>query len=563
MNSSYGPILNAYPDSMGGRLEDIVRLLKKPELTNIFSGFYILPSLFNSDLDRGFSIIDYSLNESYASADDIEELRRMGIALTLDFVLNHASVLSPQFQDLLQNGLNSAYADFFIHWNTFWANHGKMTPEGYIQPDAEVIENMFFRKPGLPLLMVRMANGEEAPFWNTFYQEVIYPRPDAQDIMRATRLQYTAAHRLAQRIGRDLDAGIAPNALDFSGFEASRDILVEWLESRRKYLGQMDLNIQSPMVWAYYQDTLKMLADYGASIVRLDAFAYAPKEPGGRNFLNDPGTWELLDKVREIADPYALTLLPEIHANYAEKTYEKLAEKGYAVYDFFLPGLLIDAIERKTGAMIARWANEILEKKISAVNMLGCHDGIPLLDLEGLIPKEQIQYLVDAIVRRGGHVKNLHGQKNMYYQVNATYFSALGEDDRKMLLARAVQLFMPGRPQIWYLDLFAGKNDHAAVQRAGANGHREINRSNLSLAEVEKALENPLVQGQLSMLRFRNAFPAFHPNAQIAVEETGASQIRFIWSYADHRATLDADFAACTFFMQGKDADGKIHDVLS
>ena len=63
--------------------------------------------------------------------------------------------------------------------------------------------------------------------------------------------------------------------------------------------------------------------------------------------------------------------------------------------------------------------------------------------------------------------KNLHGQKNLYYQVNATYYSALGESDEKMLLARAIQMFMSGKPQIWYLDLFAGKNDHEAVQRAG------------------------------------------------------------------------------------------------
>ena len=37
------------------------------------------------------------------------------------------------------------------------------------------------------------------------------------------------------------------------------------------------------------------------------------------------------------------------------------------------------------------WAKEIVEKKISTVNMLGCHDGIPLLDLKGLLPKEEIE----------------------------------------------------------------------------------------------------------------------------------------------------------------------------
>mgnify|MGYP000444126537 CR=1 FL=1 len=43
--------------------------------------------------------------------------------------------------------------------------------------------------------------------------------------------------------------------------------------------------------------------------------------------------------------------------------------------------------------------------------MLGCHDGIPLLDLKGLIPEERIQQIIDTVVARGGYVKDLHGQK--------------------------------------------------------------------------------------------------------------------------------------------------------
>lgn len=120
---------------------------------------------------------------------------------------------------------------------------------------------------------------------------------------------------------------------------------------------------------------------------------------------------------------------------------------------------MIDAIENKRSSYLAAWAKELVEKDIKVVNMLGCHDGIPLLDLKGILPETDIQNLTDLIVTRGGLVKNLHGQKNMYYQVNATYFSALGESENKLLMARAIQLFMPGKPQIWYLDLFAGKND--------------------------------------------------------------------------------------------------------
>ena len=167
-----GPMLNAYPDSVGVRLSGLADLLEREELRGAFASLYILPSLYHSDLDRGFCVVDYDLNEDLAARDDLERLKALGVDLKLDFVLNHASVMSPQFQDLLEKGEQSAYRDFFIDWNKFWEGCGKMTGEGYIQPDPQFIRDMFFRKPGLPILMVRFPDGREVPYWNTFYQKV-------------------------------------------------------------------------------------------------------------------------------------------------------------------------------------------------------------------------------------------------------------------------------------------------------------------------------------------------------------------------------------------------------
>lgn len=477
------PMLNAYPDSMGGRLSDIVSILGKDDMKDTFGSFYILPSIYHSDLDRGFSVIDYNINEELADWKDLEALKKLGIDLKLDFILNHASAQSPQFIDIVQRGEQSEYKDFFINWNDFWNGYGSMTEDGYIKPEPEYLEKMFFRKPGLPILMVKFPDGKKVPYWNTFYQEEHYPL----------------------------------------------------------YLGQMDLNIKSPKVWNFYKDTLKKIASYGAEIVRLDAFAYAPKEPGAKNFLNEPGTWELLSRIQEIANPYKLTLLPEIHAAYEEQIYKKLSDKGYMTYDFFLPGLVIDAIENKRSNYLAAWAKELVEHDIKVVNMLGCHDGIPLLDLKGILPEADIQNLIDLIVARGGLVKNLHGQKNMYYQVNATYFSALGESEQKLLMARAIQLFMPGKPQIWYLDFFAGKNDHEAVKRAGASGHKEINRTNLTLIEVNDELNKEIVKKQIEIIRFRNTCRAFEEGAKIYIEEE-AGILRIIWNKDGFGAELTVDF---------------------
>ena len=142
-------MLNAYPDSIGRRLADTVELLKRPELKDAFSLFYILPTFFNSDLDRGFSVIDYNLNEELVSPEDLEELSKLGIQIKLDLVLNHLSVRSPQFQDLLKNGKDSPYRDFFIDWDEFWEDHGTAGPDGQVIPDKEHLEKLFMRKPSL------------------------------------------------------------------------------------------------------------------------------------------------------------------------------------------------------------------------------------------------------------------------------------------------------------------------------------------------------------------------------------------------------------------------------
>ena len=357
----------------------------------MFQSFYILPSIFNTDLDRGFSVIDYDLNETYASQNDLKDLNRLGIALKFDFVLNHSSVLSRQFQDILKNGENSKFKDFFIDWNKFWAGCGKMTNEGYIQPHPEYIKDMFFRKPGLPILMVRMPDGKEVPYWNTFYQEVKYTQVDVQDLIAVTDIQYVSAQKLAEVVNQAIGEGKKPSKIEFGRFARHRKSVIDLLESRRKYLGQMDLNIKSPLVWEFYEDTLKKLAGYGAEIVRLDAFAYAPKEPGSRNFLNDPGTWDLLEGVRKLADKYGLTFCPKSTPGTRRKSTRSWLEKGYMTYDFFLPGLIIDALERNTNEFLIKWIRDMREKDIRVVNMLGCHDGIPLLDLKGLLADEQIK----------------------------------------------------------------------------------------------------------------------------------------------------------------------------
>jgi sucrose phosphorylase len=255
-----------------------------------------------------------------------------------------------------------------------------------------------------------------------------------------------------------------------------------------------------------------------------------------------------------------LDLLPEIHAEYGLHLHDEIAQQGYTIYDFFMPGLILHTIEKKNGGALLTWAKKIISKEFKTVNMLGCHDGIPVLDLKGkevqgiykkgLLTDAEIDDIMDIVLSRGGQVKNLYGsdgKKISYYQINATYFSALGEDENKLLLARALQLFMPGIPQIWYLDLFAGKNDYDAVKRAGADGHKEINRTNLSIADVEERLQSKVVQEQLKMIKFRNSSTAF--SGSVVFDHDDEVTFSINWTNGQEKAILHVDLKNIRFNM--------------
>jgi sucrose phosphorylase len=563
-----GVMFNAYPDSIGERLADTVSILERPEFRGAFSLFYILPTFFNSDLDRGFSIIDYDINRDLVSPEDLEALRRLHIEFKLDLVLNHLSVRSPQFQDLLERGEESPYRDFFVDWNEFWRDHGTVGPDGNVIPDDAHLQKLFMRKPDLPVLKVNFPDGACKLYWNTFYQEVRFGEIAPHDFVGIEGIHPEDAHSIYEAVHQAVHSRGAPEEVDLGELSHYRDQVVSIVCGKREYLGQMDLNARSEKVWEFYDETLRKLKGYGARIIRLDAFAYLHKEPGEANFFNRPGTWHYLERLRDIAEKYDLIVFPEIHAEYGTGIHEEVAAQGFPIYDFFFPGLVIDALDQGSNEGLLRWLEDIAAKGLRTINMLGCHDGIPVLDLRGkqlngvyrpgLLPDSRIDAAMDRIIARGGRVKNLYGpdgKKIAYYQVNATFFSALGEDERKLLLARAIQMFMPGIPQVWYLDLFAGTNDYAAAERGGTAGHKEINRTNLSLADVDACLMLPVVQDQLELIRLRNLSPAFQ--GEMTVHADAPHRLHIAWRHPEATATLEADLARHTFTVWQGDATGE------
>jgi sucrose phosphorylase len=539
-NISNGVMLNVYPDSIGEKFSDTIAMLKMDEFKNVFSLLYVLPTFFNSDLDRGFSIIDYNINKDLVDTKDLQDLNELQMKLKFDIVLNHLSVASPQFKDLLQYGNKSKFKNFFINWNEFWKGNGVKNEDGIVIPKLEFLNKLFMRKSGLPILKVRFPDGTEQPYWNTFYQQITYNPIAEADLKKIKGLTEDQSLFVGAAINTAIKDNQDFRTIDFKECTPFKSDILQIVEQKRSYLGQMDVNAASPLVWDFYEETLKKLSGYGCTILRLDAFAYLHKQVGESNFFNKPGTWQYLERIKKIAQYNNLMLLPEIHAEYGLHLHDEVANKGYYIYDFFLPGLTIHTIENKTSKAILKWAKEIIAKGYKTVNMLGCHDGIPVLDLKGkkvngvynkgLLEDPEIESIMNTIIERGGRVKNLYdpsGNKISYYQINATFFSAIGEDEQKLLLARAIQMFMPGIPQVWYLDIFAGKNNYEAADNGGSAGHKEINRTTLTMQDIEQGLKTEVVNKQLEIIRLRNTSKAF--SGQIEIIDTVDSIINIKW----------------------------------
>ena len=557
-------MLNAYPDSIGQKLSDTISMLTMQEFKDVFSLFYVLPTFFNSDLDRGFSVIDYDLNTDLVSKEDLKNLQKLKIELKFDIVLNHLSVNSPQFKDLLLLGEKSKYKDFFINWNTFWEENGIKNNEDIVIPKEEFLNKLFMRKSGLPILKVPFPDGSEKPYWNTFYQEINYQKITISDLYSFQNLSNLKKEEICKKVNKAIENKEDFSTLSFDNNKGLKSDILKLIKTKKTLLGQMDVNAKSELVWDFYEETLSKVKSFGCKILRLDAFAYLHKEIGQTNFFNKPGTWNYLERINEIAKKNDLILLPEIHAEYGLELHDEVAKEGYQIYDFFLPGLMIHTIETSNSKALLTWAKEIINKGYKTVNMLGCHDGIPVLDLKGkevngtynkgLLEDSEIESIMSTILERGGRVKNLYdpsGNKISYYQVNATFFSALGENEQKLLLARAVQMFMPGIPQVWYLDIFAGKNNYAAADKGGSGGHKEINRTTLTKKEIEEGLKKEIVLNQLKIMRLRNTLKAFL--GQVSIRNVSEDKLSILWSHKESNAHLEANLKTFTFSISYKE----------
>jgi sucrose phosphorylase len=94
-----------------------------PRLSSLCAGaigsVHLLP-VYRSSGDGGFAPICYTeVDPDLGTWDDVKEVADR-YDLCVEFMVNHISPQSDQFQDFLAKGDDSEFAEMFIDWDKFW-----------------------------------------------------------------------------------------------------------------------------------------------------------------------------------------------------------------------------------------------------------------------------------------------------------------------------------------------------------------------------------------------------------------------------------------------------------
>lgn len=306
---------------------------------------------------------------------------------------------------------------------------------------------------------------------------------------------------------------------------------------------QIDLDVRKDATKQFIKQTLVDMCHHGAAVIRLDAFAYAIKKPDTSCFFVEPDIWELLYDIEKTVKAEGAEILPEIHEHYTIPM--KIADKGFWIYDFALPVLTLHALYNHTGVYLKQWMERCPMHQFTT---LDTHDGIGIVDVKDLLPDEEVDKVKEQMYQQGANVKKIYSSEaynNLdIYQVNTTYYSAFGNQDDAYLLARAIQFFAPGIPQVYYVGMLAGSNDVDLMERT-KNG-RDINRHYYSLEEVAEQQQRPVVQKLKELMELRNTHPAFSLEGTISIQAEG-DRLQIVRTYQSHKIVLDANLSNYQF----------------
>ena len=316
---------------------------------------------------------------------------------------------------------------------------------------------------------------------------------------------------------------------------------------------QIDIDIMSEAGLKLFEDTLRQLKADGINMIRLDAVGYITKKRGTSCFMVEPDIWEILSRLNRTASKFDIELLPEMHEHYSIQL--KMASNGFKVYDFALPMLLLYSWFASDYKPLKDWLKICPSDQFTT---LDTHDGIGVVDAADLLSEEQIDFTVEQLYSMGSNVNRKYStseyQNLDIYQINCTYYSALGENDDAYITARAIQFFAPGTPQVYYVGMLAGKNDLALVETT-RNG-RDINRHNYTTEEIQTESKQPVVQRLKKLMEFRMDCSAF--NGEFSISDTNSRELELSWKNNKETAVLKTNLSDKSLQITRTSEDGEI-----
>jgi sucrose phosphorylase len=302
---------------------------------------------------------------------------------------------------------------------------------------------------------------------------------------------------------------------------------------------QVDVDVNSPITRDLFVKILRHFQENGIKYIRLDAVGYVVKKLGTSCFFVEPEIYAFMDWIKTAARQAEIDLLPEVHAEFPIK--KNLSEHGYWIYDFMLPYLILETLVKKDSRKLKGY---LQVRPTRQFTMLDCHDGIPVKpDMNGYYDSDTVKEIVALCTERGGNMNRVISAEHQdsdgfdVHQICGTYYSMLGNDDDAYYAARAIQLFTPGIPQVYYVGLLAGMNDQEAYARTGEG--REINRHSYTLEEISQEMEREIVKRLMRLIQFRSEYSAFDGTCTFA--SCSDKEICIEWRKEDDFARLKLD----------------------
>lgn len=300
---------------------------------------------------------------------------------------------------------------------------------------------------------------------------------------------------------------------------------------------QVDLNFASPDVLFEFLDILLAYVDSGARIVRLDAIAFLWKELG-TTCIHLPQTHQVVKLMRDVLQTVAphVILITETNVPHHENiSYFGQGDEAHMVYNFALPPLLLHALLREDSMHLQTWAKSLppLPAGCTYFNFTASHDGVGVRPLDGLVPEGELNWLVEQVKARDGLIsyRSMPDGSKMPYELNITYRDALSDHNdvalgiRRFLCSQAIMLGLQGIPGVYFQSLVGARNWTTGPERDGGE-NRDINRMRWDWDELNRKLDDAdndqawIHNVYVSLLRVRNANPAFHPDAEQEILDT-------------------------------------------